>query len=270
MKDVNPHQDGWPRGSIPFLFLLPAFILRHLLSWPILFSLDAWVFKDRGSFLNLDYMLADHLRLGVDTYYSYGLLPVLLQHDLFVVFGRGYWPMVGCTAVTVVLMAAFWGRFISHLPNQKMWLVGVIAICPTLLPINPILPYSLVQLSMLFALLAVLEKRLDIALAVSAVGCLSVPSMPLVLFLLLVVAIVAEWWLRSDHSIRRLFRQLAPGISAYVLLSAILMGTYGVKSLVATMLPVLGVQFYEKIGYGGLGNLLGFLYPAGEKLKILS
>jgi hypothetical protein len=256
-----------PHTAAEFYSILAAFFVTFALSWPIVFSLDLWVFKDRGSFLNIDYLLARHFRLAVDTYYSYGLLPVLIQHLLFNGFGRGYWPMIACTIVTLILMAGFWARFLRHFPEQKIWLAAVIAISPTLFLVNPNFPYSLVQLSMLFALLFVLEERLDIALAVSAVGCLSVPSLPLALTGLVLLLIVIDWWITSDRSAAYLTRRLAPGACTYVLLALILSFIYGCRSLLATALPILGMKFYKAVNYGGLTALMAFLHPAGRSFK---
>ncbi|HJS84427.1 MAG TPA: hypothetical protein VJ779_03120, partial [Acetobacteraceae bacterium] len=44
-----------------FLILLAAFAALFLLSWPIVFSLNLWVFNDRGNLLNLDYLLSEGL-----------------------------------------------------------------------------------------------------------------------------------------------------------------------------------------------------------------
>jgi hypothetical protein len=174
--------DGRAPGNLArFFTILIGFCLLDLVSWPILFSYYLWVFADRSNFLNLDYMLAEHLRLGVDAYYAYGLLPVFIQHVLFSAFGRGYWPMIGCTVVVLIWMAAFWSRFVGYLSDRWTYLAAVVAISPYLLWINPNLAYSLVQLSMLFALLFLLEGRLEVALAVSVIGCFSVPSLPLLL-----------------------------------------------------------------------------------------
>jgi len=159
----------------PLSIFLVAFFGLFFLSWPTVLSLDLWVFKDRGSFLNLDTLLGQHLRLGVDAYYSYGLLPVWIQHLLFRVFGAGYGPLLGCTVVTIALMALFWALLLRHLPEERIWLLAIVALCPIVIWVNPNFPYSLVQLSMLFALWLVLENRLSAALAVSMIGCLSVP-----------------------------------------------------------------------------------------------
>ena len=250
-----------------FSVILAAFFVTFALSWPIVFSFDLWVLKDRGNFLNLDYLLAKHFRLAVDTYYSYGLLPVLIQHLLFAGFGRGYWPLLGCTVISLVLMAAFWARLLRYMPPRKIWLVTVVALSPTLILVNPILPYCLVQLSMLFALLFVLEDRLDIALAISAVGCLSVPSLPLVLTALLLLLIVVKWWVSTDRSGLRLIRQLAPGALTYVLLAGLLSLIYGFKSVVFTAFPVLGMKFYRTVHYNVYGSEIGSLRSESHTLK---
>jgi hypothetical protein len=109
------------RAATRFFFILTEFLFIYAVSWPIVFSLDLWVFKDRGSLLNLDYLLEKHFRLGVDTYYAYGLLPILVQHLLFAAFGRGHWPMVGCAVVALILVAAFCAILLRHLPEQKSW-----------------------------------------------------------------------------------------------------------------------------------------------------
>jgi hypothetical protein len=250
-----------------FSLILAAFFSTFLLSWPIVFSLDLWVFKDRGSLLNLDYLLEKHLQLGVDTFYSYGLLPVLIQHLLFAAFGRGYWPLIACTIATLILTAGFWALLLRHFPKQLIWLISVIAMSPTLFQVNPNLPYSLVQVSMLFALLFVLEGRLDIALAVSVVGCLSVPSLPLVLTALLLLLILIDWRINSDRSAAYLIRQIAPGACAYVLLALILCLIFGYRSVVATALPVFGIKFYRTVHYTFFGSEMGFLNAERHGLK---
>ena len=192
---------GEYRTGRHFASILGVFAAIYLLSWPVVFSLDLWILKDRGSFLNLDYLLDQHLRLGVDTFYSYGLLPVSIQHWLFVVFGRGYWPLIGCAIVTTVLTALFWARFLRSLPGKWIWLAAILAMAWTLNSVNPNLPYSLVQLSLLFALLFVLMGRLDISLAISAIGCWSVPSLPLVMAAALAAFLLIEWFTQSRRSV---------------------------------------------------------------------
>jgi len=80
--------------------------------------------------LNLDNLLGQHLRLGVDAYYSYGLLRVWIQHLLFRVFGAGYGALLGCTVVTIALIALFWALLLRQLPAERKWLLTIVALCP--------------------------------------------------------------------------------------------------------------------------------------------
>jgi hypothetical protein len=250
------------------LVIFLSFCALDLLFWPILFSYHLWIFADRSNFLNLDYMLAEHLRLAVDAYYVYGLLPVLIQHLLFVVFGRGYWPLLGCNLVVLILFTVFWSSFVRIVSDRWLYLLAVVAICPLLMCVNLNLPYQMVEVSMLFTLLFLLEGRPEIALAVSAIGCLSVPSLPLLLTGLVALYIAVDWWTSGDRSLSLLARRFAPGVLTYASLAAILGAFFGFQSMLRTSLPFLGVNFY----YGGSGkfdftDLITFIHPPGHSFK---
>ncbi|WP_158942565.1 hypothetical protein [Granulicella sp. S190] len=239
-----------------------------LLSWPIFFSYFLWVFADRSNFLNLDYLISQHLRIGVDTFYSYGLLPVFLQHVLFAVFGRGYWPMIGCTIVVAILLAVFWSMFVRSVSNRWIYLLAVVAISPLLLGgVNPNFPYSLVELSMLFSLLFLLRGRPEVALAISMIGCVSVPSLPLLLTGLLVLYLVVDWWSEGVRRPSVLLRRLAPGIATYAVLAVFLGTFFSFRSMLATALPVMGMKYYYVARNTGFNDLISFLHPPGYSFK---
>lgn len=250
------------------LIILGCFCLLLMASLPTLLSFDLWIFKDRSSFLNLDYLFFDrHYRLGVDICYSYGLLPVLLQHLVCIPFGRSFKPMIGCTVIAMVLSAIFWAALLEHLPRQRRWLFAVAALSQIILLVNPNWPYSLVVLSVEFALLFVLKDRLDIALAISAVGCFCVPSLPIVLAILIGFVIVLNWMLSPGRRLDRLAALFAPAVLVYASLATILGLVFGFKSLAATALPLAGARYYQTSGYGSFGAFLSFLHPPGYSLK---
>jgi hypothetical protein len=255
-----------PRRITGFLIILASFIALDLLSWPIFFSYYLFVFADRSNFLNLDYLLDQHLRLGVDTFYQYGLIPVFVQHLLFLLFGRGYRPLIGCTVAVLILTAVFWAEFVRCISNRWLSIAAVIAISPILLTVNPNLPYAMVQLSMLFALLFLVEGHADIALAIAVIGTFSVPSLPVLLTGLLAIYIVAEWWVNGSRSISLLVRKLAPGVLTCLLLVVGLSLFFGVKSVLATALPFLGTKFYYGSGKLDYDDLITFLHPRGHSL----
>jgi hypothetical protein len=245
-----------------FWLILGVFAAIVLLSWPILLSFDLWVLKDRGNLLSVD-LLAQQWRLGVDTYYAYGLLPVLLQHLAFLPFGRGYLPMIALDVPYYMLLAVFWARVVRHTPRPQRWLLAVLAMSPILVWVNPNFPYVLVQLSLLFAVLFVLEDRLDLALCASAAGCYCVPSLPYVASGVIFGLVVARWWHDPDRTLMRLLRTLAPAIATFVVLGIVLAGVYGFASVVATLSPFSGMEFYREMRFGlfNRGSGLDFLYP---------
>lgn len=253
--------------SGPFLTILGCFSLLLLASLPVLLSFFLWVMADRSSFLNLDYLYEKHYVLGVTACYSYGLLPVFIQHVLFAIFGRGYKPMLGCTIVAMVMMAAFWTMLLRHLPRGRRWLIAIAALTPILLTVNPNLAYSIVDLSMLFALWFVLEGKLATALAVSVVGCFGVPSLPIVLSHLIAGCIVLEWLLDGGRQPAHLLRRLLPGVLTYALLATGLGWFFGFPAMLATALPTNGIKFYHSTGWYGITRSMVFFHPEGYSLK---
>ncbi len=235
--------------------------LLYALCWPQERSLDLWVFKDRGSLLNLDLMLDQHLQLGVDTFYAYGLLPVLIQRVLFQAFGRGSWALIGCHLLALPLMAGAWTLIIRELRQPLLWAALVIVLTPIVVWVNPNFPYLLVQLSMMYALAFALRGNLRVALAISAIGCWSVPTVTLLFSAALLAAVCMAWRASPDPSLRSLVSLLAPGALAYGGLGLLLAGYFGWRSMLATALPLQGMAFYKSVHYGMFTSLKIFLHP---------
>jgi hypothetical protein len=250
-----------------FLTLLGFVALLLLASLPILFSFDYWVMGDRSSHLNLDFLFQEHQILGVTACYSYGLLPVFIHHVVFEIFGRDYKPMLGCILASDVLYVFMWTLFLKQLPRGRQWLIAVLAIVPILFEVNPNLAYCVVDVSMLFALLFVLQGKLPLAFAAAVVGCFGVPSLPIVLSLLLFGCIVVEWWVEGHGRPGTLLRRLLPGVLTYAGLFTGLGLFFGFRAMLATALPINGVKFYNHSGWLGLGRSMVFFHPSGHSFK---
>jgi hypothetical protein len=250
-----------------FWVILACFIVLVIASLPIVLSFDLWVMGDKSSFLNLDFLLAKHYRLGVDACYSYGLLPVLIQHWLFLVFGRGYKPMLGCSVIVFGFTAYFWSLLRRMLPNRGLWLFAIAVLSPLILLVNPNLAYSIVILSMLYSLWLVLVGRLEAAMAVSSIGCFGVPSLPLLLTAMLGASMVLDSWLTGRRRPLQVVRRLVPGVLTYSVLFVILAAFFGFRSMAATFLPTNGIRFYRSTGWFGLDACLQFLHPSGYSTK---
>jgi len=260
-QENSGHSQPAVRSLPIFASLVGAATALFALCWPTERSFDLWVFKDRGSFLYLDYMLDQHLRLGVDTFYAYGLLPVLLQRVLFAAFGRGPWPLIGCHFVYILLTAAAWTMIVRRLSRPWAWTAAVIAVIAIVLWVNPNFPYVLVQLSLLFSIAFLLQRRYSLAIAVSAIGCWSVPTVTLLASALLVGIALIAWVTGPDRSMRSLLRLLLPGALAYIGLGLILAAVFGTQSVIATALPFQGMAFYKATHFGMFTTLKEFLRP---------
>ena len=267
MNLLNRDADARSTDLIRFLMLLASMVVMVLASWPTEFSFDLWVFKDRGNFLNFAYLLDRGFRPGVDTYYLYGLLPILLQDLMFDLFGRGAWPIISLHVCHLALMSGALTVIVRHTPKPMLWNLGAIALVPIIIWINPNLSYVLVQVSMLWALAMLLEKRYRLAVVIAAFGCWSVPSMPLVLAALLVLVLFGCWWLEGPRTVKRLIQLGYPGLLAYLGTGAVLTAYFGIDSVLATALPFQGASFYKAVNYGFLSSLKVFLYPGQTETR---
>ena len=249
-----------------FFVLLALFVLLVLLSWPIMFSFDLWVLKDRGNLLNIDYLLDQHLRLGADAYYLYGLLPLALQRLLFAAWGKGYWPMLAFDAGYVVFCAAFWAWFVSRTRQPRLWLLCVALWSPIVLWVNPTFPYALVNCSVLLTLLLVYEGKTSAALCTALIGWLSVPSIPIIVTVAVSVLLVWNWWHGPDRRVSVLLRAFLPGALTFAVLCLAFAAYFGTDSLLNSLFPTGGPKFYKTVHYGLLvrGSGLDFLAPLGK------
>lgn len=118
------------------------------------------------------------------------------------------------------------------------------------------------------ALPCVMEERADLALALCAVGCWSVPSLPLLLAALVLALIVLRWWESDVHSIASLLRAVAPGALSYAGIGLLLALIFGVQAVLNTALPIRGAEFYSQRGWG-LSSIVEFLKPQGAGITWL-
>jgi hypothetical protein len=250
------------RNRSVFLMLVGAMLVLFALCWPTERSFDLWVFKDRGSFLHLDVLLDQQRRIGVDSFYIYGLLPVALQRVLFNGFGRGPLPIMGCHLAYLLLSAAAWTCIVQKLSRPRLWTIVVMVLVGITVWVNPNLPYVLVQLSLLYCVACLLHERYALAIAVSAIGCWSVPTVTLLASALLVGIACLVWFADRERSTKSLLVMLAPGAVAYVGTGILLGIVFGVPSVIATALPFQGMAFYKTINFGMFTTLRSFLLPA--------
>src|SRR5579871_506173 len=255
------------RGQIVVWASLILLFLANLgVNWPLTFSFINFGFRDQGSFITLDALLQKHLKLAVDVGYLYGLFPVLLQHILSFFFGRGYWISLGCGLVYLGAMAFFWTLAWRQLgASVEFWIVLAL-LAPLEVMVMPVPAHAMLQLSVMFALLSVLQDKLPVAFAVAGLGWLSMPSLPIAASVLLFGWIVIKWAMEPERSAVVLLRKLLPGAATLIGGSLVLGAYFGWDSLRATVLPFAGAASYKARKIGIFGDGWYYLHPPGARI----
>jgi hypothetical protein len=235
--------------------------------WPSIFSFVAFGFRDQGSFVTLESLTEKHLRLGVDVGYTYGLLPVLLQHVFSPLLGRGYRLILGFGVAHLAAMAVFWTLLWRRLGMSLEVLTAVVLLSPLAAISVPVPAQALLQLSIVFGLLCLLAGRLPEALVIALIGWLSVPSLTIVLTVLVCGWMVPAWWGRPQpRGISVLLGWVLPGLAASAGLVLLLGFRFGWDSLWSTILPTGGAAVYRAMHFGIFADGWHYLHPPGARL----
>ncbi len=230
-------------------------------------------FGDRGAWLTVQYLAAHGMRPAVDFGYFYGLLPIFLGKFWFGWFGltpTAYDLASLVCAVAVALAAARFARTLRLNPIG----VGIIIVA---LPIAiPGAYFSLahgVEAALLSnSLAAFAENRRRQSLALATAACFAKPEMGYFFGLMILIAIVAAAAHRARDGARNFdwnsaIRQTIPAAVVGTLLAIVLGLEFGLRSLIASIIPAGGIRDYHALGFG-LFNRGGheFLTLNGTKL----
>jgi hypothetical protein len=246
-------------------------IVFALVRLPLDLSFAAYAFADRGSFLTACYLVAHGGRPAIDFGYPYGLLAALLGATWFHLFGLT--PIASESAAVLCALAIAWA-FARLARAMRLGLVGVIFLAAAL-------PFAILgcYLSLVYAFEAAVlsnalaeqaARRRSSALALVTAACLIKPSMgyPYGLILLLFMIVNSG---RSEarplrsFDLRAFAVALVPVAATGLILVSILGAVFGLRPLLATLLPTSGRAFYRFFGYGSVFHGgRGLLYQPGK------
>lgn len=249
-----------------FIGLCTMVALRVVFLLPLELDFRNFAFRDLGSFQHVDRLLELGLRPGVDFGFTYGLLPVLLQHIYFGVFGAGYWPTLGLLMIYLLAMLAFWTllcRDIGSSFTNFGVLLGLSGLMIYIAPWPPTPAHALMELSLAFALYFVLKGRLPLALLIAALGALTIPSLPIALTGMITLIIVWEWWQTPGRVFRGLVTQLAPAAAAYAVTVMLMAALFGWRPVWQSLLPLGGARLYRAMHFGIFAQGRFFWHPPG-------
>ena len=262
-----------PKPLHRWLFFIGLFMmvaLRFVFLLPSELDFRNFAFRDLGSFQHVDRLIGLGLRPGVDFGFTYGLLPVLLQHLYFAVFGAGHGTTFGLLVIYLLGMLTFWILLCREIgPSLANFavLLGLSSLTIFLDPWPPTPAHAFMQLSLAFSLYFVLKRRLSLALFIAALGALTIPSLPITLTGLIALTITWEWGRTPGRTVRGLATQFVPAVVGYAGTVLLMTAFFGWQAVLQSLIPFAGARLYRAMHFGIFEQGRYFLHPPHAHLS---
>jgi hypothetical protein len=216
-------------------------------------GLFMFAFGDRGSWLAVQYLTAHGYRPTIDFGYPYGLLPIAVGRAWFGLFGLT--PVAFNIAMVTGGVAMAWGmaRFASAMCLSRAGQILIIVALPIAIQSSlPSLSHLLEAVLLCLALGEHSRGNRGAALALTTAACFAKAALGYLYGFLLIVLIVRDGWRDSRPRMDwiALRRTLTPAAVAGSLLIAILGSLYGLRPLMASLLPMNGLKIYRALHFG--------------------
>ncbi len=252
-------------ASLWLIFSCEALALAAL-SIPRAMSLNLWIFGDPGAILPMYHMIAKGYAPGVDFSFSYGLLPLLLGQGWLTV--SGFTPIAcwsGMIALSL-LVALGLARFAVALELAGRGVIFLALTLPfSILAIYVHFPHVLEAAAITNGLAEQARGRRDLALAYATAAVLCKPSMGYFFALVLLCLMIAGKFADRKEG-RDLAFRLIPASAMGFIAIATLAFTYGPRSVLNTLLPIVGMRTYKAQHFGFFfGDGRNFWHPAGVR-----
>jgi len=228
---------------------------------------DRFAFFDNGANLTLQYLISVGYRPAIDFGYNYGLLAALI--------GRAWFGWLGATPAAyqwamltgAVLFAWALARIFAGLK------IGVSGLALLIVPLGiafqsnyPNLAHCIEAVILAHALAEQIRGSNRNALALATIAVFVKPSMGYVLGVVLLILIALD--LRSEGGrVRDFIANLVPAVIIFAVLSVVLIGVYGARSFLLTILPIEGWTNYRALKFGLIHGSGSYLWkPEGRPL----
>ncbi len=243
---------------LSFIFFYPRNINTGILFW------------DATAGLKVDYLISKGLIPEVDFRYAYGLLPLIIGHIWYEIFGRTPQAFCGLNLLVDLLRVAVMAR-IAYLADLKPIGIIFIAICIpfSLLYSNGInnLTHVMEPFFICLALSEQLAGRKQYALVALIFGWFTKPSMSIVYIFFLLLTYLFDLYTKKI-SIRDIIYQLRLPFLAFVALIILVSINFGITPILSSLIPLGSAQAYKEAGYHGFFSDTGrnFWGPSGAKI----
>lgn len=223
----------------------------------------AWICQlDPGAVLRADEIIAHGQRPGLDFYYYYGPLPLLVCRAFFFVFGRSPLLLFALLAVIGAVFAAGLASVVQFFKPTRLGAL-LIAVASVHVITPPMPTHGLEAALLICAVASRIRGHHALALTLACCGFFTKISMSSVLIAGLGALTVCDA-IRAKSS-----RPLASLVVVPVTLAALFVGSslaFGTASVLACMDPRAGAILYKVADMGFLKEGRYFWHPAGHTL----
>jgi hypothetical protein len=211
---------------------------------------DRFAFFDQGANLTLQYLTSIGYRPAIDFGYHYGLLGALIGKVWFGFFGATPAAYQWAMATGAVLFAWAMARIFA---GREIGLAGLALLIISLefayQSSYPNLAHCVEAVILAHALAAQTRGSRRSALALATVAVFDKPSMGYVLGAVLLLLIVLELG-RERGGMVKFIAAIVPSAIIFAVLSLVLIGVYGARSFLFTIVPIEGVTLYRAVHFG--------------------
>ena len=216
----------------------------------------AFAFGDRGSWLVVQLLTAHGFRPTIDFGFPYGLMPVMVGGVWFRLFGLTPAAFKLAMVAGGIAMAFGMARFANAMRLGRIGQALMIIAIPMAIQSSlPSLSHLLEAVMLCLALGEHSRGNRRAALALTTAACFAKPALGYLYGFLLLVMIVARCRRNappapSQIDWRALVRAIMPAAVTGVVMLAALGFVYGVRPLVASLLPLNGMRIYATNHFG--------------------
>lgn len=230
---------------------------------------DRFAFFDNGANLTLQYLTSVGYRPAIDFGYHYGLLAALIGRAWFWCAGATpsayQWAMVaGAVLFAWALARIFAGRKIGAAGLALL----IVSLGFAFQSSYPNLAHCVEAVILAHALAEHVRGSNRNAFTLATIAVFVKPSMGYVFGVVLLLLIALELD-REGGTVRDFIASVVPAAIIFAVLSVVLVGVYGARSFLFTIVPIEGVSLYRAVNFGLIHGPGRYLWDPGERQPVL-
>ncbi len=269
--NLTTKRNNWFLGNNGHLSWLSIWLVFSLItiavfvySYPTQASIE-FLFFDTGAGLKVDDFISKGYTPNVDFSYPYGLLPLVIGHIWYEIFGRTPHTFFLLELIFRILSVAVLAR-IAILANLRI--LGVVFLALTI-PFSFCINWNLTHVMEPFFICLALSEQLAgrkrNTLVVLILGWFTKPSMSIIYIFWILVLYIRDIFIRKVKFTKTVY-ELLPSAIVLISTSFIMSILFGLKAVYKTLIPLEVAKFYHGNNMGFFNEGKDFWNPYGAKI----